>query len=366
MLNRLAIASFSAVLALSTYACGDDDDDDTGETPDAAADDGSGDPDAGSDVDAAVGPRDPAITDFEGGQLLVEYITLDEDLRAAYSLPEGVNSVARFMGYFVGDQTPQSNPLPAVSADETCVNLYDTDGWPLGPYDGQDRAELDVGEVTVTGLNSAGDEVSTVVTRTEDSADNWQRGHDLFYQNIPPDAANYLAPDTTYTVEMSGSADYPAATYEDVIYIAGEYELGISPALNDEDIGLSTTADTLITWTQPKTPNQNQPDNLFGGLLTVIVLGDANTGAPVMLCPVPASNEEFLITAEQVASFRASVEARNGKGSAERAILLRNNFSHIMGWVNNGTDGAPYDPANARRIDFLGVQCAAQLVNSPE
>jgi len=367
MLNRLAIASFSAVLALSTYACGDDDDDDdTGDTPDAAADDGSDGPDAGSDVDAAVGPRDPAITDLEGGQLLVEYIYLDQDL--SDGIAGGAPTVNRNMGFFMSGQTPEANALPLVSATETCVNLYETDGWPLGPYDGQDRDEVDVGEVTISGVNTAGDEVTTVVPTGTTPIDNWQRPHDLFYEFIPQNAENFLQPDSTYTVSMSGSDEYPATTYEDAIYIAGTFELG-TPGLDDEDIGLSTTSDTLITWDPPTVPNENQPDDLFGGaLLTVVVLGDANTGAPVMLCPVPAAQGEFTITAEQVASFRASVIERAGgvATAADRAILLRNNFSHIIRWFNNGTDGAPYDPANPRRIDFLGVNCWAQVVNSPE
>jgi len=358
MLNRLAITSFSLLLGLSAFACGDDDSTDDGSgTPDGG---GGGGADAGdgAGADASV-DRPPALTDREGGQVLFEYINLDDDLIAAFGLPEGVTTVNRNMAHFIRSQSPEANALPAL---DDCVNLYETHGWPLGYLegDGQERTYADVGDVSISGKDADGADITIDITEGTNPLDNWSRSHDQFYEAIPA-PANIL-PDSSFSLSMSGSDEYPETTYEDVAYMPGHFE-GLVPGLNEDDIGLNTTDDTTVQWEVVDHPNK--PEGLE--LLTVVVLGEPLTGAPVMFCPTLASNGEFTITAEHVQSYRDSVEARTGKkGTAEQAILLRNHIAHTLGWFDNGEGEAEFSPEDPRRIDVLSVYCYAQIVNTPE
>jgi hypothetical protein len=375
MLNRLAITSFSLLLALSAYACGDDDSGDGGTTPDSGGG-GTADAGGGGDTPDAAAGDTLDLTDSEGGQILFEYINVDSDLQAAFGLPAGATTIMRNMAYFVSSQTPELNALPVNLApeDDGCANLYETKGWPLGPpngINGEPRTEVDVGNLVFTGKNTAGDDVENVVEKATAEThtapypfplDSWGRTHDVYYEFIPPNADQFQAADSLYTITMTGSADYPETTYENIAYMPGAVQF-TTPDLEDDDIGLNTTDTVTVEWEAPVQPNQNVPDasKLVGGaLLTAVVLGDT-TGAPVMFCVVPAAQGSFDITGRTVQRFRDSVSASGG--DPDHAILLRNNIAHTLGWFNNGDGTKPYDPNDQRRVDILSVWCGAQVVN---
>lgn len=368
MLNRLVIPGLSLLLALSSYACGDDDSDDDGSTidgGDGGDDDGGDDGEADAGADASAGPREPELADREGGQIVFEYITLDDDLLAQLrqnpDFPKDATTILRVMSHFVRSQEPEANALPPVG---DCVNLYESHGWPLGYLDlgGQKREYVDVGSLSLTGKNAAKKDVTIDIPVSKNPVDNWSRGHEHFYEFIPPFAENFVLPDSQFTVEMGGSDEYPAATYENLAYMPGDFEI-TNPGLNDDDIGLSTTADATVEWEVVDHPNL--PEGVL--LLTVVVLADPNTGSPVLFCPTLTSAGQFPITGEHIQSYRQAVEARAGKkGTAEQAILLRNHVAHTLGWFRNGDGELQYDPDDPRRIDMLSLQCKAQIVNTPE
>jgi hypothetical protein len=373
MLNRLATTSLSLLLAFSSYACGDDDESDDGTTVDAGDDDDGGDddgePDAGDGADASVDDV-PAITDPEGGQILFEYITFDSQLSEV--LAGGAPTALRVMAYFMDSQTPESNPLPTPEIlIDGCVNLYETGGWPLGAregVEGQKRAEVDVGDLTISGQNTAGKDVDIAIPLGSPKTvptfpnDDFARTHDVFYQLKAPNADEFVQPDSRFNVTLSGGKGSQESVYEDATYMAGLFEPG-EPGLEDDEFGLGTKGDVTVTWNAPEEPNQNQLDKsqlIGGGLLTAVVLGDLGTGAPVMFCPVPAAQGEFTITADVVASFRESIGAK--KGEPVQAYMLRNNIAHTLLRLNNGEGDTPFDTANKRRIDVVSVQCLAQQI----
>src|SRR5690606_40304976 len=99
----------------------------------------------------------------------------------------GVTSVVRSVAHFKSTMTPELAPLPTPGA---CVNLYETGGWPLGQ--GTNSNYLDVGQVTISGVNAAGDPTEIAVPlASEDNVmtfplDDLGRPHDRFYQTILP------------------------------------------------------------------------------------------------------------------------------------------------------------------------------------
>jgi hypothetical protein len=361
MLNRLATASLASLLALSAYACGDDDGDDSSLTPDS----GPGTPDSGgSEADAGGGACDPSVSedcnvtvlDAEGGYLLFEYINLDDQLAAAFGSP----TVTRQMAHFVSQLDPNANPLPLGGK---CVNLIDNAGWPLGS-DKQPATYVDVGELRVIGQDVNKKDVEMVIPRGAPGApasypaDNWTRIHDVFYERIVPDL---VLPDSLFTVEMGGAgSDVAAASWANVAYMPGHFEI-MEPGLND-DYTLSATKDNIIRWEVVEHPNVPDPSVLVGGALVTGVALGMSTGMPILFCVGPASAGERNITAADVQDFRETVEELGGDPNL--AIMLRNYIAHTIAWLPNGEGGAEYDTANPRRVDFINVYCHAQLVNT--
>jgi hypothetical protein len=341
---RLTSATaFSALLIASlATACGDD----GGTTTDACAShtgcgggDGSG---SGSGV---------SINDPEGGNIIFEYIYFDTELQAAFGLPTGVTTANRVMAYFMNAQTPQSNPLPTPG---TCVNLESTKGWPL--WVGTPHTDLDVGTLEFTGMNTAGMAVTITPPKiTTPGKDAIGRPHDIYYQQVNPDAAKFVKPDSYYTVKMGGAGSIPATTIENGIYIANTFTV---TAPDVEGNGpLSSTAANTVKWT-PAATNANLPpkETMVGeGILGVTWLVDT-FGSPTHICVAPESAGQFTIPATAVAEYKQVATARGAVPS--KVILLRNAIVHRLARLPNG------EAANKRRIDMLSVMCWAQLMDT--
>jgi hypothetical protein len=346
--------SFALVLGLSAYACGDDDDD--GGTPDAGGGDGV--------IDAAQGGPDasgianPTVEDNDGGWILFEYIHYSDGFADFRKLPQGM-TVNRNMAHFYSSKNPQRDEFPAPPLNE-CRNLYETNGWPLGrEAERQDATYVDVGDLTITGKNEADEDVTIDIPKGDPKVpDDWSQPQDIYYQSFNVPAGSVIKPDSEFTINMSGSADYPETTYENLAYMPAELEL-TDPVLNDDTFQLSTeNATTRITWNY--TPAPNQPDSV-PVLLTAVVLGDTN-GRPVMFCVTTADQGYYDFKGEDIAAFRSAVGAEDGVPAP--GYMLRNSIAHTIAWFNNGDGDLPYDPANKRRIDAINVDCYVQLIQA--
>ena len=327
--NRLVFSSLLFVTALS--ACGDD----NGTTKDGG-------------TDACVGHfcgTPPAVTDPEGGNIIFEYIYLDTELQAAFGLPPGVTTLQRVMAYFMESQTPNANPLPQPGQ---CNNLVATKGWPL--YVGSPHQDLDVGAVTFSGKNTAGTATTINAAMMGPATDSIGRPHDIFYQAINPDAAKYLVPDSSYTVNFGGAGNIAATAFENAIFLPSATNYTVtSPSLEDNGPLIANT-DFTVHWTPGTNMNLPAGDEVLG--LTWLV--DA-AGSPTHVCVAPHSAGQFTIPGTAIAEYKQIAIARGTNPS--KAILLRQALVHHVRRLPNN------EPANLRRIDMLGVLCWAQLVN---
>lgn len=290
---------------------------------------------------------DIKLTDPDGGNILFEYIYFDSELAAAFKLPAGITTAHRAMAYFLNSQTPNNNLLPTPGV---CNNFDATMGWPM--FQGTAHEDLDVGTLTITGKNTAGEDKSIPLAKTDNgtglSADSIGRKHNLFYQTILPKAEDYVAPNSFYTINFGGSASVPATTFKDQLFMAQGFTVN-NPGL-EENGPLKASTDFTVHWTPAESSNAPTGTDVLG----ITWLVDSN-GSPTHMCPVLESAGQFTIPAATIAEYRQVAMARGT--NPDKVILLRNAVVHRVARLPNG------DKKNQRRIDTLTVHCWAQLMD---
>jgi hypothetical protein len=337
--KRLAFFLGIGLLSIGVAACGDDK---------GMGDDGGG-------ADACVGHLCPGpgpnVTDNEGGNILFEYIYLDNDLRAFLGMPGPPlpPTVQRVMAYFMSAMTPEKNPLPTPGQ---CVNLVTTKGWPAYVPPAGMHTDLDVGTLSFAGKNPAGADSTIDVPKQPAGKDMINRAHDTWYQDVIPDAATKLKPDSLYSVKFGGAGNVPATEYKDAIYL-GDMSAVSNPALED-DGPLKSGTDFPVSWTAGSSANKPAGDEVLGitWLLTV------PHAQAVMLCPVLLGAQGFTIPGAVIADFKATAVALGE--SNKDVILLRNAVDHKLQWLPLND---PAKPDNKRRVDCLSVLCWAQRMD---
>lgn len=357
--RSLSFFSVSLAVLLAGAACGGDDDDDAGDTPDAGSDDGSDDddgdtPDAGDDGgDVDAGDDTVGFETPEGGTIIHEYIRVGDSLAPALGLPKGETTLYRGIAHFLNGMTPELLDLEPAG---TCTNVIENENYWLANL-GADREYIDVGEVQITSTNDEGETVTITIPQADAKntstypLDNIGRDHSdgVFYQLIQPGAGQYLSSGTVGDLTLTGSADFPATTYEDSVYMPAFFELE-NPGLND-DFEMVAGEDFTVGWEEVAQPNA--PANAF--LVELVALINPADGRLVYVCPNAAAstNGEFTIPGDAITGYRATVTALGNDPNA--VILLRNTFNHGLVRLNNGEDD------NKRRIDVLAVTCYIQL-----
>ena len=361
--HRLSLFSVSLAVLLAGAACGGDDDDDAGDTPDASPDDGADDdgPDAGDDggdVDAGDGVV-ASFNDAEGGKVINEYITYGDTLAEASGFPKDVRTVYRGMAHFIRGMDPQRLDLPPSGV---CTNVVTDNTIWLGNL-GKEREYIDVGTVSIRQTNDAGDEVTTELPQAVDGAPmTWPRdnlfvdhGEDgIFYEKIQLTAGDILSAGTRGDVILSGSADFPATTYEGAVYVPENNALE-NPGLNDE-FTMVAGEDFTVGWEELAQPNAPAAsEGLVYELFELVATVNPLTGAPIHLCPTvdQDADGEFVIPGEIIADYRETVTALGGNPDA--IVLLRNTNAHAVVTLD------PTDTANKRRVDVVSVWCYVQL-----
>jgi len=331
MLTRLTVSILLSAAALT--ACDDSDD-----------------PPSDGCVGHTCGGTGAAITDPEGGNVILERMVLDSELQAAFKLPAGVTTVTRVVAYFMSAQTPEANPLPTPGA---CNNLTVTKGWP--GYVGSPHTDVDVGTLTLKGKNAAGADVSFALEKKPMGLDPFGRLHDVYYQLIQPEVATLLKPDSFYSVTFGGVAGgMPETTFQDAIYLSSDYPAIQNPGLEDNG-PLRAGTDFTVSWTPPTPVNLPAAANLVGGGLQGLTWLVDVSGAPTHVCVAPATAGGFTIPGATIAEFRAVATARGQ--TPDKMILLRNAVAHQL--VRLPTT----DATNLRRIDMLSLACSAQLMD---
>jgi hypothetical protein len=303
--------SFASLL-LVTAACGDDNQVGTdAQAPDAAK------TFKGYDAD-------------EGGELRVEYVR-----RADGTAFTRVTS-------FLWKDPGSADFTPYVNLNG-CSDLRDKTKWPTFANPVGERVYMDSGDVTIKG----GPMDLVLPKRTTMFMDPFGRVHPENTGNhlapamgtMPNDAAMYLPPATALDVSYAGSPDFPAQSFDDVIYMPADFNVtnfmppvpvAISPA--------TAAADMTFTFTNPaQTPAE--PD---GRVMSLVAFLSPTTG-PIVACIEPADGS-ITMPKELVAIAKAT--SPNG-------TLARQTLSHVVRELKDK------DGNTGRRIDFVGVWCYA-------
>jgi hypothetical protein len=299
--------------------------------------------DGGDDCVGHLCGSDVQLTDPDGGNILFEYIYFDTQLQAAFKLPAGITTANRVMAYFVNHKTPDNDPFPEPGK---CLNFDASKGWPM--FTGTTHEDLDVGTLSMTGKNKAGQDVTIDVPKMPAGLDSIGRRHDIFYQTIQPDADKNIQFNSSYTINFGGAGAIPAYSITDGLFMSAGFTVK-NPGFED-DGPISASADYTVEWTPAVSSNLPMGNVVLG----ITWLVDTN-GSPTHMCPVMHESGTFTIPAATIAEYRAVATARGT--DPNHVILLRNAVVHRLARLPNS------EANNLRRLDMLTVNCWAQFMN---
>jgi uncharacterized protein YaiE (UPF0345 family) len=301
-----SLVTFS--LALGGAACGDD----SPRTP------APSDP-VDANGDFVLGPDSP-----EGGEVRLEYV----DLTPEAGLDER-DTGTRVTAFFIRSMTPDHFPAPAAGR---CVDLSADQSWPTAQA--EDADYIDVGEVTISG----GPETLVVPEGTA-TADPLGRVHARDGVAEPwrfsfgtDDTETYITPDTSYTVTLGGSSEWPTQTFTDALTMPADFDF-IAPAA--EAFELTPDQPIEITWEVATTTSLGEGESVIG-LVDVLVPGQG----PVVACAQDPDTGSVTIPAElvnRVISFGAA------------GTIARQTVVHRRLELSNEDD------VKGRRLDLIGV-----------
>lgn len=214
-------------LALAA-GCGDDG---GGGNMGADAGDGDGDPDACvPDIHNDCDDEEP-VERLEGGEFRFEYL----------ETPMG--TVARGTGFMLTNQ--ETFPFPEIGS---CVFLgRPEEYWWFGQS--PDRQYIDLGDSVTFSGGAPMD-----VVQTPGTADFFARQHELSYTyqcgpGTPNECAweDYLTMGAGYDVEVAGSEDFPATTFEGKLYMPAAWQPD-TPAFDGTAVALTKGSDYTVKW----------------------------------------------------------------------------------------------------------------------
>lgn len=284
-------------------------------------------------MDACLPDRCTPFVQNEGGNLIFSSMTFDTELQQALSSPP---TAVRAVAYFMDAQTPDVNPLPVAGQ---CNNLVATHGWPW--FVGTPHLDLDVGTVAIAGPLG-----TLPVPRLPGGTDALGRHHDVFYQELEPNADAVIRPDASYTVQFGGSSTIPATTFTDALFVPARFDV---PDLESNGPLVAGT-DFVARWTPATSTHLPPGDDVVGA----VWLADAN-GSLTHLCVTLHSSGQFTIPGTAITELKQIAAARGTQ--TNRAIVVREALVHQLARLPNN------EPDNQRRIDMIGAFSYAQLVD---
>jgi hypothetical protein len=341
-------SSFGLVLFIGLSACGDDKANVT-DAPKAI--------DA-KDIDA------PAVTDVdyfskEGGEVRLEYLTF------AAGSPQATR--ARATSFFYngvdGDGFHQFPDVPG------CTRWQDPP--PRWPFTREKTSTfMDVGQVIITGgpqqLNLSpitpvkgacsvtvatqcfvnGDcpttETCNGATGNKDNLSRQYTGPWKFAGEAPSPLVlnnmgpNFITPDTTYDVILTGSASWPAQIFKDALYMPGAWT-PISPAI---DVNPVLQAGTPLDVTFQNVVEVNRPAGYPQNTLVHFI---ALPNTAILSCIIDGTPDTVTVSAADIDYVR-TLAPTGGK-------FVRQHSTHAL---REMTDGVTH---NNKRIDIIGIWC---------
>jgi hypothetical protein len=348
--SRLALSLSS--LSLLTVACGDDD-----VTP----------PDARVDTQVVDMPVDMATYEVnfmsnEGGEVRWEYLDFNPGfIPGTATLGYDVDR-ARATAFFYKGPTGNSSagvkPLPAIPGCTHYAKLPPAMNdqhmnWPM--YQDPTRQYLDVGQVIITG-GPTQMILGTGATNGVDALDRmhttWDfsniTGNDgMMGRNAPNIGRTYISDNTVYDVILTGSSEWPAQIFNDVLYMPDYFTL-IDPPATPAGCDVNTPApcavalparDTPLTITFTPGTNTNKPAGMEIDTLVAFVNGNP----PVAICVEEGTDGSITIPGATINHVRDT--------GVSGSRILRQNVVHVLRELTNGTTH------DNKRIDFISVWC---------
>ncbi|MBA3457786.1 MAG: hypothetical protein H0T42_32185 [Deltaproteobacteria bacterium] len=262
---------------------------------------------------------------MEGGEVRLEYL----------QFPPGNVPQTRARGTAFFYKGPSVHyPLPVIPGCTTYQENPPTK-WPLAQA--ANRQYLDVGQVIITGgpqqFNLAAGAVTTPPTK--DFLDRAYTGPWRF-SSLNDMGRTFISDNTRYDVVLTGSAEWPAQIFEDVLYMPDAFPL-ISPAASVSPVPLVANTPLTITY---QVPTNTQ---LPAGSTVDTLIAFTNGNPPVVICTEEGIDGSITIPAATVDLIRAAVPG----GSR----ILRQHVVHNLRELTNGITH------QNQRIDFLSVWC---------
>lgn len=266
----------------------------------------------------------------EGGEIRAEYVRFANG-----------NAGTRTPAFFFKNPGP-TKFFPFLNLNG-CTDLRDRNVWPVATNTLADRVYMDPGTVTITGGTSP-----LVVPRNAmASRDQFFRQHQATKWFFDPvtgadtDGPTFLPEKTAFDVTFAGSADMPAQTFDNVLYMPADFRVNTAAGVLDEypidTYQLIGNVDHTFTWT---TPDNAAP---VGYRVDSFVAFTGPNG-PMVVCFEP-DDGSITVPAAFVNIARSAYP--NG------GTLARQKLTHVVRELvdNNGPTG--------RRIDFIAVWCYA-------
>jgi hypothetical protein len=347
-----------SLLAAPLMACGDDDpvNPDAPKTPDGRID---------ASIDAPPDMRAPVTFDSdEGGEVRVEYLRFTS----------GTGTGTRVTGFLWKDAgTTDYHPYINLNGcNNTALVGGDREKWPFKLE--ADRQYADAGSIVIS--NPAATSPSFVVNRSGGGCpttalcdltdpnmavapvrDPFGRVHQQnkwFFKSpgtgaAPANDGALLPPKTKLDVTFTGSADIPAQTFEDVIYIPADFTVNDQAGTLDPApyAAFDLTLDTAVNVTF-----ENSDDMEPTGYRMDSLVAFTGPNGPAVVCIEPKDGS-VTVPANMV-----NVARNAYSGAAPSGTLARQTLTHVVRELqdNNGWTG--------RRIDFVSVWCYATAFNT--
>ena len=223
-----------------------------------------------------------------------------------------------------------TSQFPTIPGSAPPGTLAEQTKWPLAQEVG--REYIDVGQVIITN----GPKQLTVLPGTA-APDALGRTHTTWdFSSLNNQGLTFIDFNSTYDVILTGSAEWPAQLFEDVLFMPDQFTL-LTPDDTVTPVPLVAGTDLVITYTPPT--NTNLP----AGSRVDTLVAFTNGSPPSAICVEEGIDGSITIPA-------ATVDAVRAVGVASK--ILRQHVVHNLRELNDGDDAF-----TNKRIDFLSVWC---------
>lgn len=221
-----------------------------------------------------------------------------------------------------------------------CTNMTATPtNWPMATNPIAERQYMDPGSITISG-GSMPLSMPRVATQNTDFLARTHPANQAFYYFNATDGTKFLNPKAKHSVAFGGSADMPAQTFTDVLYMPADFML-TTP--DQKPVPIPAGAPVTFNWTNP----DSAPPPGYGVASLVAFTG---ADGPIVICVEP-NDGSMTVPKEMVDVVRAKYP--------QGGTLARQTLTHVTRELidKSGPTG--------KRIDFISVWCNATAFTVP-